>query len=554
MNHLILVAIGPVQPFIAAARKLRDLAAGSWLLSELSKTIARAIAESGGTLIFPDPDIDLAAGSDASVANKILAEIPASIAPTEFCRVLRAAWVKARRGLYERAWIDLAHACGSPDLGIEKARFDGQADAQGEFYAVWTEIPEGGYAEARREVERRLAARKTLREFAAPRWQGAGIAKNSLDGVFESVLPSGERARRVLRDRFGVKREERLDALGLVKRCTRREHTFDSLHDLAVQPWLAGLAKETAGAAALQSYRDLFGGEFENSLWFEWGLADWEAEKESLPSGAREGLARIHRNWGAPESYAAILVGDGDHMGAAIDAIAIRAGHQDFSAALAGFAAGAAHILKRHSGQLIYSGGDDVLAFLPLHTMLAAAEDLRSAFVCAVSTPCGGLAKPPTFSAGIAIVHAKAPLSWGLAVARRAESEAKNVHGRDALSIIVNTRGNAETEIGGHWDGDWLGTLRSAISGFVARSLPSRFGYQLRHAAAPFGKDRALAFDAHGKPADAFTAEMLRIAQRKDSGEQGAESYLSPGARPLTIARLLAVARRLGRAQQFAAS
>ena len=44
MRHLLGIHIGPVQEFIAAARRSRDLWFGSWLLSELSKAAARGIA------------------------------------------------------------------------------------------------------------------------------------------------------------------------------------------------------------------------------------------------------------------------------------------------------------------------------------------------------------------------------------------------------------------------------------------------------------------------------------------------------------------------------
>ncbi|MCE7920927.1 MAG: hypothetical protein DYG85_15690 [Chloroflexi bacterium CFX1] len=43
MKYLIIFSIGPVQEFIAAARRSRDLWYGSWMLSELSKAAAKAI-------------------------------------------------------------------------------------------------------------------------------------------------------------------------------------------------------------------------------------------------------------------------------------------------------------------------------------------------------------------------------------------------------------------------------------------------------------------------------------------------------------------------------
>ncbi|MFL5805253.1 MAG: type III-B CRISPR-associated protein Cas10/Cmr2 [Roseiflexaceae bacterium] len=55
MRYLLLVSIGPVQEFIASARRSRDLWFGSWMLSELSKTVAHEIDHAKGTLIFPAP-------------------------------------------------------------------------------------------------------------------------------------------------------------------------------------------------------------------------------------------------------------------------------------------------------------------------------------------------------------------------------------------------------------------------------------------------------------------------------------------------------------------
>ncbi len=45
MTFLFIATIGPVQPFIASARRTRDLYVGSTLLSELSKAAAKEIAK-----------------------------------------------------------------------------------------------------------------------------------------------------------------------------------------------------------------------------------------------------------------------------------------------------------------------------------------------------------------------------------------------------------------------------------------------------------------------------------------------------------------------------
>ncbi len=79
-SYLYVLSIGPVQDFIAAARRTRDLWFGSHLLSEISKAAAKKIRDEGGQLIFPSPEKpgkDLAPSDDRdafNVANIILAE------------------------------------------------------------------------------------------------------------------------------------------------------------------------------------------------------------------------------------------------------------------------------------------------------------------------------------------------------------------------------------------------------------------------------------------------------------------------------------------------
>lgn len=52
-QKLMLISIGPVQEFIAQARRTRDLWYGSHLLSELSIAGARAFQKEQGELVFP---------------------------------------------------------------------------------------------------------------------------------------------------------------------------------------------------------------------------------------------------------------------------------------------------------------------------------------------------------------------------------------------------------------------------------------------------------------------------------------------------------------------
>src|SRR5207249_2407896 len=107
---------------------------------------------------------------------------------------------------------------------------------------------------------------------------------------------------------------------------------------------------------------------------------------------------------GEPIPYYAILQADGDDMGAFIDSLKTLADHQKLSEVLGTFALGARKHIEATDGALVYAGGDDVLAFVPIHRIVECARSLTESFAVLLS---GGFpaAKIPTLSVGIAVVH-----------------------------------------------------------------------------------------------------------------------------------------------------
>ncbi len=88
-------------------------------------------------------------------------------------------------------------------------------------------------------------------------------------------------------------------------------------------------------------------------------------------------------------------------------------------------------------GRLVYSGGDDVLALLPVHTALPCAWAIYRALRRSEY-----LGSKVTASAGIAMCHFLEPLSRAIEEARRAEKTAKDA-GRDRFSLKVMKRSGA---------------------------------------------------------------------------------------------------------------
>jgi CRISPR-associated protein Cmr2 len=157
-------------------------------------------------------------------------------------------------------------------------------------------------------------------------------------------------------------------------------------------------------------------------------------------------------------------------------------GHQALSLALDTFARAVPRKVEiDHRGELIYAGGDDVLAFVPLHRVLDCAQALAQDFSQRLARfPTGPEGRPPTLSVGIGICHFLDPMGGALQVARRAERRAKTL--RNALAVIVDKRSGPEIEALGTW-----GTVDQDLAHFVSLHVhdwvPDGAAYELRELA-----------------------------------------------------------------------
>jgi CRISPR-associated protein Cmr2 len=123
--------------------------------------------------------------------------------------------------------------------------------------------------------------------------------------------------------------------------------------------------------------------------------------------------------------------------------------HAAISTALANFALRVVpHVVAKHHGTTIYSGGDDTLALLPVSQALACAVKLRQAFRSDFYKKNGRedlmMGGRATISGGLVVVHAKDDLRLVLQDARRAEDRAKDA-GKDALAITIRRRSGEHT-------------------------------------------------------------------------------------------------------------
>ena len=206
-------------------------------------------------------------------------------------------------------------------------------------------------------------------------------------------------------------------------------------------------------------------------------------------------------------------------MGATIDALTEPQRHAAISAALNGFAAQVDGIVSKYEGAAVYSGGDDVLAFLPLHSVLGCALELAKAFASALAGFKTENGHSPTLSVGIAVAHHIEPMSDTLRLAGDAERAAKDVEGKDGLAIIVSKRSGVDRLVVG--PSKSLGPRLEEITALHrTNAIPDGAAYQIGDILVRLGQGSAAQA--------ALRAEAKRILRRKPS-LRGSESEANLG-------------------------
>lgn len=413
-------------------------------------------------------------------------------------------------------------------------------------------------------AERVLAAAKAVRPFAQTEQQGW---RCSLTGETEWLTTDPEQLKTSYRQQTETlwariakarpswaKAGEHLGALPAIKRLWPTLFAEDvrasvggdlqrfvvSTHTMAlahqIDQWLAhgghvahGLteALKTVRVEPVALPRRLFGRHRQQN---PQGLADakrlaglLEAAREMDDEREAERLAALVTgslgSWKAegrvkPEAYYALLLMDGDRMGAWLSGETasgegvsyrqsfhpdIRAGfdrqaqgnpliqdygrqvralspnrHLAISGALNDFALTLVrHVVEvEHLGRVIYAGGDDVLAMLPVADLLPAMQRLRWAYSGEDPTHTSGdreglvltkgfalldkrlfrlMGEKATASCGAVIAHHQTPLGAVLRELHAAEQRAKTLGGRDAFSLTLMKRSGGRREFTAKW-------------------------------------------------------------------------------------------------------
>ncbi len=452
-GHLFLFQIGPVQAFIVQARRTQDLYVGSRMLSELAAAGVRAAAAlPGHKPVFPMPGPSGAL--PASVPHRFA--FVSSAEPQAGARTVREAVEREWRERFVepvRRW--LRQQIGG---GAWESEYDAQANSWLEFN--WAAVP---YAGAHNAIygaaSAALAARRLSRQFRQP--EGSGPVC-TLTGAQPALSIDWARLSERMNDprQIVLRAAERLSAIALIKRFAGRDGADCGLGDAGFPS-----TDEIAGVP---------------------------------PHDPRDGKQ--------VSGYLAVLHMDGDRMGTRLSQLTTLEAHQQFSRRLAEFADKyVPQIVGRHArARLVYAGGDDVLALVPLASALQLADALRTAF----SEVTGGM----TASVGVAITPHDLPLDIALETAREAERHAKDDVGRDAI-VVTEAHGSGQMRTA---EAKWVSSngvniaqlMAEMQAHFSARRISGGFAYDVG----------ALAHDLSGGPQGAHGLDSsawasLRLGQ-----------------------------------------
>lgn len=451
-DSLLVFSIGPVQSFIAAARKIEDLWSGSYLLSYLTEraivTVLESAERQGISCEMVYPRVDLSELRQSRTTENIeVASLPNRFVcclkgdQQQVAGIARQAEQAVKNALADMGRFAIERVF-SPELKQDymKELLDQQVKALLEvFWATETLRGEEDFARARMQVEKRLAAVKNGRPYHINSQEGLVC---TLCGEQQALTSQGQQSANL--DNYGLMKQN------LVYTWNRRREPFKT-------------PEVQEGNTRVGRIKD---GESLCGICLSKRLArDYFKEKKSAKN-AFDAFPSTHELTGGTKYYAVIMM-DGDDMGLwisgekrisvkkeTLDTKVNMAYQKELSAKLDRFAVHSVPaIVKQYTGMLIYAGGDDVLAFAPVTSVLDMAKALRLAF----SHEEKGLSSRATASMGIVIAHEKAPLSMVLEYARTMERRAKSYQfpegkAKDALGLAVLTHSGEIREAVLPWD------------------------------------------------------------------------------------------------------
>jgi CRISPR-associated protein Cmr2 len=512
--------LGPVQSFVSQARRTRDFWAGSFLLSWLSAVAMKSVEAQGGEIDFPAADrafLNWLEGKETgdkpeqgSVPNRFKATVKENFNPENVVKSVQKAWKSLSDLVYEG---DLKNRV-KPETQII---WDRQIKNFWDMNWVLSDEDNSAALDQRKNWRSyRSPEEAGVKCMMMTGWQELSGEdrpnEKALKKFWGNIITQGKHGIKT-----DLRENEYLCAIALVKR--RFSRYFEDLEIkempdkwrlkgwkvdagrpsvsyMAAVHWLEAVLKETKNSDEINAQFKIFhttacqlmGGAYsewandvacikdtqtnkkwqalDGNLFFESVLENINTYPDQNQANIvlRElkklkGLVNELHDKAIPISpFYAVLMMDGDSLGTQMSDSNKQ---QTITKGLETFTKGVGDIIKRHNGFLIYAGGDDVLAILPLDDALDCALAVRQDYE-KIFTDLNQQAEidkklekmvETTISAAIEYAHIKMPLTKVLKDAHGLLDDiAKNKYGRDSIAVRVWKPNGKALEWGMPWD------------------------------------------------------------------------------------------------------
>lgn len=494
--------LGPVQSFVGHARRTRDFWAGSFMLSWLTGIAMQAVLsqDESNQIIFPKPDENFLNAingqgttkpQQGSIPNRFKAKVSSDFKPEFVIEAVIKAWQTLADTIYqceiaphaltgthdiwqrqvsnfwEMSWVlsetenDISGLdqrknwrshCYPSEAGVKcslmghwqelsgiagvRANDNKQRDA---FWRTLAQdkaqdIREKEYLCAMSYIKRRFVDafkmfKVTLTGFEAHGWE---LPSNVPSVAYLAAAPWLANVLRAANTDADLKDK--------LEKFTKKAQSLNTAHKLPHLP-----EKDSAISCIRQLCDDktiygidgncFFSDALDNPQIYPNDETTQAADKREKPNAVKQALEPLTKQFGKPSPFYAILMMDGDSLGTQMS----DGGKRDaITASLNTFTQQVPNIVSQHSGFLVYAGGDDVLALLPLDTALACAADLRQSYEKAFAQGKQQYKISTSISAAIIYTHITTPLANTLhEIHGLLDDIAKEATGRDAIAVRV---------------------------------------------------------------------------------------------------------------------
>lgn len=446
-QYLFILTLGPVQSFIAQARKTQDLYAGSRILSRLIHSAGKAFKEEfrSGIIIFPKALTETQ--GDASLPNRFVAKLKEKkFNETELiekAQNIKAA-VNREMSIIAHESLKEAREKGASKGAIPQA-FQEQIKSHLDIFWAFEPInnEEYAFAKAYRRLEQKVGAIKNVRPFEQYQYTevdndfeyaenfGERGRKCSVDGInnalfYREVTGEEERAYFDLAseasplETFYLNPGEALSAVSFVKRFFPDTSSFPSTSEVALMydetkldagkkeclilfENLFSNRKQNLTEACFATIKKLkikqieFNGisNINNNFDYQY-LFEENINEKNFPNDEQRELLQALQQELKPflkTRYYVLIHFDGDSMGQWLAGEYnktkkdLEKFHETLSESLKQFAAEAQGILDNDQiGRTIYAGGDDFMGFVNIHHLFRVMKELRAKFHQIVDT------------------------------------------------------------------------------------------------------------------------------------------------------------------------